>query len=1596
MTDDDNLDDSVNRLLAEFDGLLDNEDVSVQRVDDGDIGRRSLTITGFMNTMGVSGGVDLDDGAKSAAAVATLVDEQGQKYEMGEVVAKGGMGAIVRARDLNCRRQVAMKVMLEGNHGDEAILRFIEEGQVTGQLEHPNIVPLHEIGCDASDNLFFTMKFVKGRNLQEILDAICEGDEKTVHEFPLGRLMVIFQKVCDAMAFAHARGIVHRDLKPDNIMVGDFGEVQVMDWGLAKILKKKGRKKRRTPKGAPAAAKQATQKREVAAWILEEVESDRLDASDACRTIAGQIMGTPMYMAPEQAHGNVDAIDPRTDIYALGAILYTVLTLRSPIQGNTMNIILMNVANGEITAPERAEMHGVAPHLPHNRVPESLSAVAMKAMALSQAERYRRVTDLQADITAWQQGFATSAEETDTRKMLTLLIKRHKAVSAIAGVSLLVLLGVVAAFLVQLNGESQVAQQKRERAKELLADYGEFESLTASMQRASASLTLANARKGFADKQWAQALRYTEEALETAPELGDGDVLFMYGRLLLGHLRFKEANQAFMKAREKDPDGFGRRVKRLNFWSVKSMYTANRQGGKLNLSQIVTLAEDLEEHDAAVSEAVIAQLADATDGSITGRLQVARKLMELNNPKLKKLRFKVYDKPYVIVDISGNEQLRDITALRGLPIEGLLARGSGIDDLSPLKGAPLITLDVSHSNVSDLTPVRGMPLREVSLNGCREVRDISPLKGAPIVWLQLADIGVDDDGLKTIATLNNVRRLDLSGSMITDVSPILHLRPETLGLARCNGVRDIRGLSKMTGLTKLTVPHNLKHELGFLKKLPSLALLDQPSATERAPLRMMEKPAAEFWQQYDSGLISLHRALAAANPAYTGEGRFKVEDGKIVEVDLDRCKITDLSPLRGLPLRTLKVTQNPGLSDLSPLADMPLEKLLAFDTAVSDISVVKKMPLRVVHLVRTRVDDLTPLNIRNLIFLGTDAVTVGSLDWSKAESLKGISLEGGGVQSVSFLRTVPNLESVILPPSAVAYEFLRERSTITELSTQWYNEPPPASQFWRRYDETRRPIEAAIAQLERDNPRAKPIRHKILIPAKLSNAYLDLRGNPELRDISALQGLMLESLSLSGKVSDLSPIASKGAVLQTLDLSTCTALTNRELQPLQVNTKLKALLLPKLPQPRARIVKEPSKGLIAHLPLADGKGASARSTVGGVKGTLSPEVVWHENSAWFSGNNSYVELPAFDELGNLKAFSVAAWVRADRFNRGILFVIGPRSTQLQIALDNQGHISLDLHDRSDLLRSLRPIANRRWHHVAVTCDSQSKAYAIFIDGVEAARQRCEATLKFAGKPTYIGGMPRLQSFPGLISNVRMYDRVLSGKDVQALASARPLGASEPYLPNIVHVLPPDTAGKTAYAFTRTNPGWRGYGRFLHRNGKLTGAIVMGPNVVNLAFLRGQPLTYVNLTFTRIRDAQLRYLAGMPITNLSLAVSPITDRGVAQLPGLPLRTLNLQACRISDVSPLRKVPTLESVVLPWVDIKPLDGHPKLKHIDRKLAMHYSFDKGDGNTTTDAVRQVKAVLRNGKFIRKGASGSAIQLSGEGSFLELDSSITRDVRA
>ncbi len=379
-----------------------------------------------------------------------------QKYTVVKKLSEGGMGEIYLATETDLHRELAFKVMKDKLKNDPAaFLRFIEEAQITGQLEHPNIVPIHEIGIDPDGRLIFTMKLIRGKSLKTIIneekeyfvtnsasstDTNASASDSSKQPLSINEKINIFLKVCDAIAFAHSKNVIHRDLKPDNIMVGEFGEVVVMDWGLAKTI------------GAKNAAD------DIIAKNIKTVRGTLKVAADM--TTDGSFLGTPAFMSPEQAEGAIEKIDKLSDVFALGAVLYNLLTLEYIYDAKTVEQILVQAATGAIKpARQRARFA---------KIPKELNAIIMKALSFDKAKRYQSVNELKQDLKAFLNSEKISAYKGSAFEKLVKWSKRHPAVSLAATVSLLILF-VSLAVIALLYSNMQTAKLEK-RTAELTAE----------------------------------------------------------------------------------------------------------------------------------------------------------------------------------------------------------------------------------------------------------------------------------------------------------------------------------------------------------------------------------------------------------------------------------------------------------------------------------------------------------------------------------------------------------------------------------------------------------------------------------------------------------------------------------------------------------------------------------------------------------------------------------------------------------------------------------------------------------------------------------------------------------------------------------------------------------------------------------------------------------------------------------------------------------------------------------------------------------------------------------------------------------------------
>lgn len=819
-----------------------------------------------------------------------------ERYVVESEIARGGMGAVMRAVDVDLRREVAVKYLLN-QHDPTKKARFVEEAQINAQLEHPNIVPVYDLRLDAQARPYLLMKLVRGRDLKSVLDQLRESPKQAEKEWTLSRLLNILVNVCNGLEFAHAHGVVHRDLKPANIMLGDFGEVYVMDWGLAKVLKSEGAAHRAS--GPPVALAGATS---ITGKKGNKVQTSREPEADL--TQEGSVLGTPVYMPPEQASGSTDAVDQRSDVYALGAILYEMLTLQPPIdkEGGYL-AILMRVMMGEIVPPEQC-----APQRARaGKIPRELAAMAMKALAKDPAQRYANVGALRQDLERFREGKSVSAKEDTFKEMAWKLLKRNKGASLTAAAAL-VLVTVLVGFFLKVNYEALLeADTERNNAKEAYRAYQ-------VQVKASVPVLLRAAQGAVNDRQYDDALTYASIAVKSAPELAEARLL--KGKLLITRHRYAEALtelEEHQKLKGPDPavqalaqlcrtaqssdeaaaltfaDQFAQRQEHALADGVLSSYGQNALGARQRLLEVYRKRIEAawpgqgQRLGLGVQGQLVLGLDKVTDltplkGIPLGTLQLAK------NDQIRDLE-PLRGMPLTSLDLLDCHQVRDLAPLTGMPLQSLrLTRCPQVKDVKALKGMPLTYLDLENTQVRDLEPLRGMPLTSLGLLNCR-VHSLDPLKGMPLASIDMRSTGVQDlqplKGLplnylnlngsgngRDVSMLKGVplKSLDLTGwAYLEDLTPLQGAPLANLNLSGCSRCRDLTPLQGLplkglaldgTAVTDLRplqgmalesiqlTPKNITQGLDWLQSLKSLKTIGTGQEAW---------PAPEFWARHAKG-----------------------------------------------------------------------------------------------------------------------------------------------------------------------------------------------------------------------------------------------------------------------------------------------------------------------------------------------------------------------------------------------------------------------------------------------------------------------------------------------------------------------------------------------------------------------------------------------------------------------------------------------------------------------------------------------------------------------------------------------------------------------
>ena len=779
------------------------------------------------------------------------------------------MGVVREALDLSCRRVVAIKALPQNRVvPQEDVSRFIAEAQITSRLEHPNIPPVHELGFDTDKNAFYTMKFVRGVTLTDILLGVRKGLGHYTEQYPLSRLLNIFQKVCDAVAYSHSRGIAHCDLKPDNIMICDFGEVMVMDWGLARHIG--------TP--FPMENQSPSEKKDT------PLQPGAPDSSS--RTTTGRILGTPGFIGPERIRGGT-LVDPLSDIYSLGATLYSILTLRPPISGDNISDVVRRILLGVIRRPVDMNLPTDAnpspsfPHCPEGKIPETLSEIAMKALAPYPEDRYASVQDLQHEVEAYQNGQIWHVVIDQDFKGQNPL-ERWNIISGECEVR--------NGELHMSHGEPQILALKSDLPIDVRI---EFEARQENVYLNSVGCFMSAIRNATPKELALTGYKFELGGFDNSANILDragrqiarqqiasierGKTYRIQVERVGNRLRVIVDDHELFNVVDPDPlSGSDRTIVGLFGWLADCIVSrvkistlgapwksdildiADRQSLKGNYDVALSLVKEVVE---SYPDSERLERARKTEQIIERRQRMAHDL-EGWRRKLRrewpKARFDLRATNDGFTLAIENCGIEDLGPVRGLPLVALICPSNRIQSLEPLKGMPLATLNCMANPITSLDPLRGMPLHTLVCEGC-PVEDLEPLCGLPI-------------------TLLNV-----GGGRIQDLGP---LRDMPLTFLACWGNR-IRSLGPLEGMKFLAALYCSANEIESLDPLRGLS---------------------------------------------------------IVSMNCSGNRISDLEAVRGMPLGVLHCGSN-RIQSLAPLHGLPLKMFSCQDNRIESLAPLKGSPL---------------------------------------------------------------------------------------------------------------------------------------------------------------------------------------------------------------------------------------------------------------------------------------------------------------------------------------------------------------------------------------------------------------------------------------------------------------------------------------------------------------------------------------------------------------------------------------------------------------------------------------------------------------------------
>jgi eukaryotic-like serine/threonine-protein kinase len=1064
-----------------------------------------------------------------SATPATLSTEgEGDRigpYKLLQQIGEGGFGTVWMAeQDKPVRRRVALKIIKLGMDTKEVVARFEQERQALAMMDHSNIARVYDAGATALGRPFFVMELVRGVKITDFCD-----DQGLSNEERIG----LFIEVCQAVQHAHQKGIIHRDLKPSNILVtvNDGKAVpKVIDFGVAK----------------------ATQGRLTDGTLFTQFE---------------QMIGTPLYMSPEQAEMTSLDVDTRSDIYSLGVLLYELLTGRTPIDmasmakagmGEIRRLIreadpprpsqrLRTLDGNELTTAAKRR-HTEAGKLP-GTLRGDVDWIVMKCLEKDRQRRYDTANGLALDLQRHLKNEVITARPPTTTYLLGKLIRRNRAAFA-AGAAIVVSLVIGTGVSVW---HAVRATQAEQRAVAVLDEL-----------RASAPAFAEQARALASRERFGEAVEKLDYALTLRP--GAPEFLLAKADLLQCQFKLADAARVYREALRADPGLVRAEASALLCEELLAAPPDASGGltreslGKLHVAmqrqqrpaaELIPVARLLGEARKLLVEYWLECLKDlpvSSEVPLEKRLLLrddGRLGLDLSGTKVNDLSA-LSEAPLAFLNLLDCKELSDLTPIASLALVGLNLSGTGVTDLSPLREMhSLEKLFLNDTLVSDLSPLSLLKLTELAFQTC-PIRDLEPIRKMPLTKIELSQTRVTD--LSPLVGMA-ITEIDLTGTPVLDFSPLAELPLEKcflqsnritdlsvlrgkalteLVLWGCSEARNYEAISGIQTLELLLLPSQYRtlpdEDLAAIQSLRDHPRLRQLGSEIMNQMGYAATGSKEvFWQDWDreQGFVP---GLRSRNIAFEltklPDGNYRlwiqsqplddlavIEGAPISQLILRGCRISDLTALRGLPLESLDLSYNP-VVDLGPLEGMRLRSLDLSHTKINDLSRLTKLPLRELYL--------------------------GGC---------------GSLKDVGPLADMPSLVHATVPIGAKNIETLRDLQGLKMLSFQLTTGAPflpdtTAGNFWKRWSglSWMRDLEAKGIDFEASQAPEGSWRVIVKTPEFRDLSVFksgDIRelvlDRTSVTDLTPLADLPLKVLSLDGTgVSDLTPLA--GMSLKDLSL----------------------------------------------------------------------------------------------------------------------------------------------------------------------------------------------------------------------------------------------------------------------------------------------------------------------------------------------------------------------------------------------------------------------------------------------------------------------------